>query len=156
MTKSDGRAKGWRQVRLAALALAAVLPAACTSVAPEAPSNPFVGSWMTGERNPIAFRDTTVIVNGPNGAPTPMSPATCSRAFRFGYTRKSRESLIALAPRQPELRRSLGALLIRPDYPVAELACDSGGTTYVMLDDRNLVAIYRDYDIAGLQRLRRL
>ena len=46
-------------------------------------------------------------------------------------------------------------MLGRPDYPVAELGCGEGGTTYVLLDDHNLVAIHRDADVAGIEQLSR-
>ena len=45
---------------------------------------------------------------------------------------------------------------MQPDYAVAELACGEGNSTYVLLDDRDLVAIYRDRDVAGIERLSRL
>ena len=140
--------------RLALLALAAVLPAAC--VAPEPPANPFAGAWATAERLQIAFRDTTIVVSPPDGTPTPMGADSCSGAFRFSYGRKSREALLGLTPQQPDLKKKLATLLVQPDYPVAELACGAGGSTYVLLGERELVAIYRDRDIAGVERLSRL
>jgi hypothetical protein len=156
MLKSTPHGGNWRSLsRLAlALALAAALPAACA--VPEPPRNPFVGAWMTPEHNQVAFRDDTVVLNLPGGPPTAMSRQTCTRAFRFGYASRSRDALIGLAPRQPDLRRKLTALLLQPDYQVAELGCDEGDTTYVLLGDHELVAIYRDHDIAGLDRLSRL
>jgi len=39
---------------------------------------------------------------------------------------------------------------------MAELACGEGDSTYVLLDDRDLVVIHRDRDIAGIERLSRL
>ena len=45
---------------------------------------------------------------------------------------------------------------MQPDYPVAELSCGEGGSTYVLLGERDLVAIHRDRDIAGIERLSRL
>ena len=139
---------------LIVLGLAAVLPAACT--VPEPPANPFAGAWTTAERQQIAFRDTTIMVSPPNAAPTAMGAESCAGAFRFGYARKSREALLGLTPQQPDLRKKLATLLVQPEYPVAELACGAGGSTYVLLDERDLVAIYRDGDIAGVERLSRL
>jgi len=139
--------------RLAALAFLAALAVGCA--VPE-PPNPFAGAWTTAERHQIAFRDTTIVVNPPDAQPTAMGAESCAGAFRFGYGRKSREALIGLAPRQPDLRGKLASLLVRPDYPVAELACGEGASTYVLLDERDLVAIYRDRDIAGFERLSRL
>ena len=140
--------------RLALLAVVAVLPLGC--VAPEPPPNPFAGAWTTADRQQIAFRDNTILVHPPNAQPSAMGTDSCAGTFRFGYGRKSREALIGLAPHQPDLRGKLANLLVRPDYPVAELACGEGDSTYVLLDDRDLVAIYRDRDIAGLERLSRL
>jgi hypothetical protein len=139
--------------RLIMLALTAGLPAAC--VAPE-PANPFSGAWTTAENQRIAFRDDTIVMNPPDAVAMPMGAESCVGAFRFGYGRKSREALLGLTPQQPDLRKKLAALLIQPDYPVAELACGAGGSTYVLLGDRELVAIYRDRDIAGVERLSRL
>ena len=135
-----------------ALILLATLPAACA--APE-PQSPFTGTWSGAERHQISFRDNTV-VQQPAGAPaTALGPDTCSGRFGFGYARRNREALIALAPEQPDLRSRLTLLLVRPDYPVAELGCGEGGTTYVLVDDRNLIAIHRDADVAGIEQLSR-
>src|ERR1700674_2079569 len=139
--------------RLAVLAFAAALPIGC--VVPD-PPNPFAGAWTTAERQQIAFRDTTIVVNPPDAQPTAMGAESCAGAFRFGYGRKSREALIGLAPHQPDLRGKLASLLVAPDYPAAELSCGEGASTYVLLDERGLVAIYRDRDIAGIERLSRL
>ncbi len=140
--------------RLIVLVLAAVLPAACA--APEPPANPFAGAWATAERQQIAFRDTTIMVNPPDAAPTAMGAETCAGAFRFSYGRKSRDALLGLTPRQPDLRKKLAGLLVQADYPVAELGCGAGDSTYVLLGERDLVAIYRDRDIAAVERLSRL
>lgn len=141
----------WRVIAV----LAAALPAGCAM--PPAPMNPFLGAWATPENNELMFREATVVVN-PSGAARPieMSPQECAGRFRFDYTRKSREALTALAQQQPDLQVQLGNLLQRPDYPVAELACDQGANTYVLLDDRDLVAVYRDGNIASIERLKRL
>ena len=139
--------------RLAVPAFLAAFAAAC--VAPPLP-NPFAGAWATADRQQIAFRDDTVMVNPPDTKPTAMAAESCAGAFRFTYGRKSREALIGLAPHQPDLRGKLANLLVQPDYAVAELACGEGNSTYVLLDDRDLVAIYRDRDVAGIERLSRL
>jgi hypothetical protein len=143
-----------RARRFAVLALAAALPIGC--VAPAPPANPFAGAWTTADRQQIAFRDNTILVNPPNAQPSAMDAESCAGAFRFGYGRKSREALIGLAPHQPDLRGKLESLLARPAYPVAELTCGEGDSTYVLLDERDLVAIHRDRDIAGIERLSRL
>ncbi len=141
------------RTRLAVLALIAALPAACA--APR-PPNPFVGAWATPERQQIAFRADTVVLNPPGEPPTPMSVQTCDGKFSFVYTRATRDSLLAQTPRQPALRRQLEAQLLRPDYEVANVSCGDGGTTYVLLDDKNVLAIHRDQDIAGVERLTRI
>src|SRR5580704_1081516 len=138
--------------RLALLGLATILPAACVT---PAPTDPFAGAWSNGESHRIAFRDNTVVQQPANAPPTAMSSQTCGGQFRFGYGHKSREALLALTPQQPDLRDRLARLLVRPDYPVAELGCGEGDTTYVLLDDRDLVAIYRDAGIAGVEQLSR-
>ena len=139
--------------RLAVSALLAALAAGCAA---PPPVNPFAGAWATADRQQIAFRDDTIMVNPPDARPTAMGAESCAGAFRFGYGRKSREALIGLAPHQPDLRGKLASLLVRPDYPVAELGCGEGDSTYVLLDERDLVAIYRDRDVAGIERLSRL
>ena len=139
-------------LRLALLGLTAILPAACVT---PAPTDPFAGAWSNGENHRIAFRENTVVQQPANGPATAMSGQTCAGKFHFGYGNKSREALLALTPQQPDLRDRLARLLLRPDYPVAELACGDGDTTYVLLDDRDLVAIYRDAGIAGVEQLSR-
>lgn len=136
------------------LALIAALPAACVTP-PPAPQNPFLGAWSTAERSQIAFRDNTVVVNPPDAPPTAMSAQSCPQGFQFQYGRKTREALLALAGNQPDIARRLGSILVLPEYPVAELRCDQGDNTYVLLNDRDLVAIYRDNDIAGIEQLSR-
>ena len=61
----------------------------------------------------------------------------------------------ALVRKQPDVTRKLGQLLTKPEYQVAELRCDQGDNTYVLLNDRDLVVIYRDRDIAGIEELSR-
>ena len=38
---------------------------------------------------------------------------------------------------------------------MAELDCDRGDQTYVLLNDRQLVAIYRDGDIGAIEQMAR-
>jgi hypothetical protein len=142
--------------RLGVLALAALLPAACAAPRIAPPANPFAGGWTTPERQQIVFRDGTVLIQPDNAAPTPLSAASCDGRFSFGYARKSRADLLTLAPTQPDVTGKLAELLARPDYPVAEAVCGGGATTYVLLDERDLVAIHRDADVAGIERLSRL
>jgi hypothetical protein len=49
----------------------------------------------------------------------------------------------------------LSDALVEPSYQVAELDCDRGDQTYVLLNDRQLLAIYRDGDIGAIDRLAR-
>lgn len=140
-------------VRFALLAASGLL-AACAEIA--APANPFAGDWTTAERQHIAFRDDTVVVQPANANATPMSAQSCDGTFRFGYTHMSRDALLGLTPRQPDLKNRLTRLLARADYPVAQMTCGEGASTYVLLDDRDLVVIHRDQGIAGVETLTRL
>lgn len=146
-----------RQCGLARFALlaAALFPSACaTPAAPDA--NPFAGNWATAERSQIAFRSDTVVVTQPDTSPMPMSAQSCDGSFRFGYAHESRSDLLGLASQQPDLQSKLASLLVRPDYPIAQVTCGEGGSTYVLLDDHDLVAIHRDRNVAGIERLSRL
>jgi hypothetical protein len=145
-----------RSLRLSVLALVATLPIGCAALAPPPPANPFAGAWTTAESHQIAFRDDTIVVNPKDAQPMTMAAEACGGTFRFGYGRKTREALIGLAPRQPDLTGKLTSLLVQPDYPVAELVCGEGDSTYVLLGERELVVIHRDRDIAGIERLSRL
>lgn len=140
--------------RLLLLAILATLPAACVT-APEPPKNPFLGAWTTAENSQIAFRDDTVVINPPDAPPTPMSAQSCPQGFQFQYGRKSRDALLSLTINQPDVTRKLGSLLMQPEYQVAELRCDQGDNTYVLLNERDLIAIYRDQGIAGVEQLSR-
>jgi hypothetical protein len=143
--------------RVLALAVTALLPAACVAPGPPPPpANPFFGSWTSGERDRLTFRDTTIVQSPAEGGGTALGPESCGGKFRFGYSRMSRDALMASLARQPDLRGRLNGMLRQPEYPVAELGCDNGNSTYVLLDDRDVVAIYRDGDVAGLQNLSRL
>ena len=144
--------RSFPRCRFVVLVLVAALPAACAAPGPQ---SPFAGAWNGAERHQISFRDNTVVQQPAGGQSTALSPETCSGRFRFAYARRSRQELIALAPAQPDLRSRLTLLLVRPDYPVAELGCGEGGTTYVLLDDRKLIAIHRDADVAGIEELSR-
>src|SRR5580765_5219018 len=141
-------------LRLAACALAAILPVPCAPPPPT--TNPFLGNWGNPERSQITFRDTTIVMNPPNEKPTPLGPEACAGRFRFDYSRKSRDALAGSIADQPDLRARLGKMLVSADYQVAELGCDNGQNTYVLLGDRELIAIYRDGDIANIERLQRL
>jgi hypothetical protein len=132
----------------------AVAPLAC--VAPE-PSvqNPFLGTWATAENDSVTIRQDTIVQTQPDGRSTALDKETCRGVFRFAYDTKSRQALTDLIARQPEVRKKLSELLVEPSYPVARLDCDRGDQTYVLLNDRQLVAIYRDGDIGAIDRLAR-
>ena len=131
-------------------------PLACAGPSPpSASSNPFIGTWATADNNSVTIRQDTVIQTQPDGRTTALDPATCRGVFRFGYDTKSREALTDLISRQPGLRRKLSEMLVEPSYPVATLDCDRGDQTYVLLNDGELVAIYRDGDIGATERLAR-
>jgi hypothetical protein len=133
-------------------ALIAALPLGCATET----ANPFAGTWATRDNDRISFREDTVVVSPSRGQSTVMSRASCPKDFRFGYSTQSREALTQLVPGQADLRRKLAGLLVQPEYRVAQMNCDRGFNTYVLLDDRDVVAIYRDGDIAGLDRFSRL
>ena len=120
------------------------------------PANPFVGLWTTAEHEQITFRPDTIVVNPPGVGPTAMARETCSNAFSFDYRRMSRDALLGLTPQQPDLRRRLAARLLQPEYPVAELTCGEGNSTYVLLGERELLVIHRDRNIAGIEELSRI
>jgi hypothetical protein len=129
-------------------------PLACATPSTP-PVNPFVGTWSTANNDSITIRQDTVVQTQPNGQTTALDAKACRGMFRFGYTTKSRQALTDLIPRQPDLRRKLAELLVATSYPVAQLDCDRGDQTYVLLNDRQLVAIYRDGDIGAIERLAR-
>ncbi len=143
--------------RLARRGITVLVPAALLACAvPQAPpSNPFIGTWANSDTNTIIIRQDTVVEKQPNGQTTPLDSRTCNGAFSFGYAEWRREALTGLLPRQPNLTRNLSNLLVAPVYPVASLRCDQGDHTYVLVNDHELVAIYRDGDIGVVERLAR-
>lgn len=143
----------WRHGgRVAAALIVAAAPLGCA--APSA-GNPFLGRWATADRDSITFRPDTVVEHGRDGSSRAFGKSTCAGNFRFGYTRVSREKLTRLLPYQPRLRRRLGRLLSGPRYAAARLVCDRGDETYVLLNARRIVAIYRDGSIGAIERLER-
>ncbi len=137
------------------LILLALLPAACEGFGFGPTPNGFIGAWSTSDRASVAFNEDTVVLTSPEGKPTPISAAECSGGFFFHYGRMTRESITGIAAAQPDIGRKLSDMLVNPVYPVAELGCDRGTSTYVMLDEHDLVAIYRDRDVVGLDRMTR-
>jgi hypothetical protein len=140
--------------RAVAVLILAAMPLAC--VAPEPPvRNPFLGTWATADNDSVTIRQDTIVQTQPDGRSTALDKDTCRGVFRFGYDTRSRQALTDLIARQPDLRKKLSDLLVEPSYPVARLDCDRGDQTYVLLNDRQLVAIYRDGDIGAIDRLAR-
>jgi hypothetical protein len=139
--------------RVFAAFIGAALPLACTFVPPPPVENPFIGDWFTAEDAGITIRPDTIVQHQPDGESTTLDKNTCRGVFRFVYATKSRDALTGLISRQPDLRDRLSALLVEQNYPVAELDCDRGDQTYVLLNDRQLLAIYRDGDIGVIDRL---
>jgi hypothetical protein len=140
--------------RAVAVLILAAMPLACAAPEPSV-RNPFLGTWATADNDSVTIRQDTIVQTQPDGHSTPLDKDTCRGVFRFGYDTKSRQALTDLIARQPELRKKLSELLVEPSYPVARLDCDRGDQTYVLLNDRQLVAIYRDGDIGAIDRLAR-
>jgi hypothetical protein len=145
---------GYRKQLEGAVALLILALALLGCAAPEPPPrNLFVGTWATAENDSVTIRPDTIVQTQPDGHSTALDTSSCRGVFRFGYETQSRQALTDLIPRQPDLRRKLSDLLVEPSYPVARLECDRGDQTYVLLNDRQLVAIYRDGDIGAIDRL---
>jgi hypothetical protein len=129
--------------------------AACAASQTSQVQNPFVGTWADPDNDTIAIRQDTVVQNRPDGQSAALDSSLCGGAFSFAYATWSRQALTGLLPRQPDLGKTLSDLLVAPTYPVAVLHCAHGDQTYVLLNDRQLVAIYRDGDIGAIERLAR-
>lgn len=138
-----------------AVILLALLPAACADFRFGPAPNGFLGAWTTEDQGKVSFTDDTVVLTSPEGKPTPISAAECNGGFSFRYGRMARGSITGIAPAQPDVDRKLSTMLTGSVYPVAELTCDRGISTYVLLDDHDIEAIYRDRDVVGLDRLTR-
>ena len=140
--------------RFVTMLILAAVPLACATPSPS-PVNPFIGTWTTANNDSVTIRQDTVVQSESDGRTTALDAKACRGVFRFGYATKSRQALTDLIPRQPELRRKLSDLLVEASYLVAELDCDRGDQTYVLLNDRQLLAIYRDGDIGAIEHLAR-
>jgi hypothetical protein len=117
--------------------------------------DPFVGNWVTAENAGITIGPDTIVQHQTDGESTTLDQTACRGRFRFAHGTKSRQDLTGLVPRQPDLREKISDILVEQSYPVAELNCDRGDQTYVLLNDRQLLAIYRDGDIGAIERLAR-
>jgi hypothetical protein len=129
-------------------------PVACAAPQPQV-QNPLIGTWANADNDQITIRADTVVVTQSNGQSTALGNAVCGGVFSFDYATLNSQALTALVPRQPGLGKDLSDLLVAPTYPVAQLHCDHGDQTYILLNDRQLVAIYRDGDIGAIERLAR-
>jgi len=141
--------------RLAAAALVALLPSGCAFFGP-APDNPLLGTWSNADNDRVTFQPDTIVLTPSKGPSGTMGPADCNGVFRLTYGRMATPPLAKLFPTQPDLEDKLKAALVKPEYPVAEVTCGEGGTTYLMIGDREVLAIYRDAGIGGLGHLTRL
>jgi len=136
-------------------AFGVLLPTACAFLEPPS-ANPLIGSWATADRNRVTFSDNAVVVTPYRGSATTMGPADCNNRYKLVYGRMMTASLEQSFPSQPDLQSKLKQLLVQPDYPVVDVTCDQGGTTYLMLDDRRMIAVYRDSGVGGLETYSRL
>ena len=142
--------------RLAATATMAALLGACALFPGWGPENPVIGTWSNNDNDRVTFTADAVTVTPNNGKPTAMGPGDCNGVFKISYGRMSTAPFAALFPKQPDLEDKLKALLVKPEYPVAEVTCDQGGTTYFMIGDSELLAIYRDAGVGGIEQLKRI
>jgi hypothetical protein len=142
--------------RAAVLVLLTLTLAGCGIFEGSQSANPLIGTWTNTDNDHVTFKTDAVIITPKDGKPTPMGPGDCNGVFTIAYGRMETAPLQKLFPQPPDLEDKLKALLVQPEYPVAEVTCDRGGTTYLMLGERDVLAIYRDNGIGGLERLTRL
>ena len=135
---------------------ATLLSGACTLFPAQQPANPLVGSWSTADHNRVSFGGDTVVLTPDKGTPITMGPGACNNRYKLQYGRMVTTSLQQSFAGQPDLQSKLKGLLTQPDYPVADVTCDQGGTTYLMLNDRQMIAVYRDGGVGGLENYSRL
>ena len=141
--------------RIGSVIMCSALLLTCTTAPASREENPFVGNWVTAENASITIRPDSIVQHQVDGESTILDETACRGVFRFVYGTKSRQDLTGLVPRQPDLRQRLSDALVEQSYPVVELDCDRGDQTYVLLNDRQLLAIYRDGDIGAIERLAR-
>ena len=144
-----------RILRFSTVITYSALMLACTPSPAVRVEDPFVGNWVTAENASITIGPDTIVQHQPDGESTTLDKTACRGMFSFAHGTKSRQDLTSLVPRQPDLRQKISDILVEQSYPVAELNCDRGDQTYVLLNDRQLLAIYRDGDIGAIERLAR-
>lgn len=142
--------------RLAAPTIMVALLGACTLFQGPVPDNPIIGTWANTDNDRVTFTADAVTVTPNKGEPTAMGPGDCNGVFKIAYGRMATAPFATLFPAQPDLEDKLKTLLVNPEYPVVDVTCDKGGTTYFMIGDRELLAIYRDAGVGGIERLSRL
>ncbi|MBV8778310.1 MAG: hypothetical protein JO258_14030 [Alphaproteobacteria bacterium] len=135
--------------------VAALLPGACFFPAEE-PASPLLGTWASSGNNRVTFTANAVVVTPEKGPQTTMSAAECNGRYKLVYGRMQSAALEQSFPSQKDLQAKLKQLLVQPEYPVADVTCDEGGTTYVQLNDRQVLAVYRDAGVGGTENLTRL
>jgi hypothetical protein len=148
-----GSGDAMRMLRVSTVVICSALLFACALSPVARVENPFVGTWVTAENASVTIRPDTIVQHQPDGESMTLDTTACRGMFRFAYGTKSRQDLTGLVPRQPDLRQKISDILVEQSYPIAELDCDRGDQTYVLLSDRQLLAIYRDGDIGAIERL---
>ena len=118
--------------------------------------SPLIGTWTTPDRNKVTFQPDAVVLTPDKGSQTTMGKAECNGVYRLAYGRMMTAPLKQAFAAQPDLESKLKVMLVKPEYPVADVTCDQGGTTYLLLDDREVLAIYRDSGIGGIEHYTRL
>jgi hypothetical protein len=137
--------------------LAILAPLLLTCCVPGAPAtSPLVGNWATQDHNQVTLRDDAVVITPDKGKSETLGPRDCNGVYKLQYGRMITASLQQSFPTQPDLQSKLKQLLTSPEYPVADVTCDRGGTTYLMLDERRMIAVYRDSGVGGLETYSRL
>lgn len=120
------------------------------------PISPLIGNWADPDHNKVTFRFDAVVLTPDKGQATTMGPGECNGAYKLQYGRMMTAALQQSFPSQPDLQSKLKQLLTKPEYPVADVTCDQGGTTYLMLDNNRVLAVYRDAGVGGTESLSRL
>jgi hypothetical protein len=140
---------------LGAAALLALLPTGCAFFE-GAPDNPLLGTWSNADNDRVTFKADGVVIAPSKGAAAAMGPGDCSGVYKLAYGRMATAPFNTLFPSQPDLEDKLKQALVKPEYPVADVTCGQGGTTYMMIGDREVLAIYRDAGIGGVEHLTRM
>ena len=136
--------------------LGALLCTSCSFLQNQTPTSPLIGNWEDPDRNKVTFTADAVVLTPDNGQATTMGPEACNGRYKLVYGRMETADLQKSFPSQPDMQSKLKQLLTKPEYPVADVTCDQGGTTYLMLDGSNVLAVYRDAGVGGTESLSRI